>query len=69
MSSALACHAAIGTFKPLGEPHEHREFYGPTILVTQKDAADFKAKYLDNVPTCDWKDFWGPSNGSIVYRS
>jgi ribose transport system substrate-binding protein len=65
---ALAYHAAIGTFKPSEEPNEHREFYGPTIMVTAADAADFKAKYLDNVPTYDWKDFWGPSNGGIVYK-
>lgn len=42
VSSALAYHAAIGTFKPSEEPNEHREFYGPTILVTQKDAEEFK---------------------------
>ncbi|OJU03295.1 MAG: ABC transporter substrate-binding protein, partial [Rhizobium sp. 63-7] len=69
ISAALAYHAAIGTFKPSEEPKEHREFYGPTILVTAKDAAEFKAKYLDSVPAYDWKDFWGPSNGQIQYKS
>jgi ribose transport system substrate-binding protein len=69
ISAALAYHAAIGTFKPSEEPKEHREFYGPTILVTAKDAAEFKAKYLDSVPAYDWKDFWGPSNGQIQYRA
>lgn len=64
---ALAYHAAIGTFKPSEEPPEHREFYGPTILITQADAAAFKAQYLDSVPTYDWTDFWGPSNGQIQY--
>lgn len=68
VSSALAYHAAIGTFKPSEEPNEHREFYGPTILITQADAEKFKAEYLDSVPTYDWKDFWGPSNGGIVYK-
>ena len=68
VTSALAYHAAIGSFKPSEEPKEHREFYGPTIMVTAKDAADFKAKYLDKVPTYDWKDFWGPGNGGIVYK-
>ena len=38
---ALAYHAATGTFKPSEEPHDHREFYGPTILVTPDDAAAF----------------------------
>jgi ribose transport system substrate-binding protein len=68
ITSALAYHAAVGTFKPSEEPNEHREFYGPTILITQADAEKFKADYLDNVPTYDWADFWGPSNGGIVYK-
>ncbi|MCV6576630.1 MAG: sugar ABC transporter substrate-binding protein [Cohaesibacter sp.] len=67
ISAALAYYAAIGAFKPSEEPHEHREFYGPTILITRKDAEEFKAKYLDNVPKYDWKDFWGPTNGQIQY--
>jgi ribose transport system substrate-binding protein len=69
ITSSLAYHAAIGTFKPSEEPHEHREFYGPTILITPQDAAAFKAKYLDATPAYDWNDFWGPSNGQIQYRS
>ena len=68
ISLALAYHAAIGTFKPSEEPHEHREFYGPTVMVTKDDAAAFKAKYIDSTPTYDWNDFWGPSNGGIVYK-
>ena len=68
ITAALAYHAAVGTFKPSDEPHEHREFYGPTIFVTPRDAADFKVKYLDNVPKYDWIDFWGPSNGQIMYK-
>ena len=68
VSSALSYHAAIGTFKPSEEPNEHREFYGPTILITQPDAEAFKAKYLDSTPAYDWTDFWGPSNGQIQYR-
>lgn len=68
ISAALAYNAAIGTFKPSEEPREHREFYGPTILITPDDAADFLATYVDKVPTYDWTDFWGPSNGAIRYR-
>lgn len=68
VSSALAYHAAIGTFKPSEERNVHCEFYGPTILITQADAEKFKTDYLANVPTYDWTDFWGPSNGGIVYR-
>jgi ribose transport system substrate-binding protein len=67
ITAALAYYAATGAFKPSEEPNEHREFYGPTILVTQKDALDFKAKYLDSTPEYDWKDFWGPTNGQIKY--
>lgn len=69
ITAALAYYAAIGKFKPSEEPHEHREFYGPTILIDAKGAADFKKKYLDSVPTYDWTDFWGPSNGPIQYKS
>lgn len=65
---SLAYHAAIGSFKPSAEPHAHREFYGPTILVTPKDALEFKAKYLDNVPKYNWTDYWGSSNGQIQYK-
>ncbi|TPJ78767.1 sugar ABC transporter substrate-binding protein [Mesorhizobium sp. B2-5-13] len=68
ITAALAYYAATGAFKPSEEPKEHREFYGPTILISKKDAADFKAKYLDTVPSYNWKDFWGPSNGQIKYK-
>lgn len=68
ITAALAYHAAVGTFKPSEEPHEHREFYGPTIMVTPQDALEFKKNYLENVPTYDWTDFWGPSNGQIQYK-
>ena len=68
ITASLAYHAATGAFKPSEEPNEHREFYGPTIMITPQDALDFKARYLDNVPTYDWTDFWGPSNGQIQYK-
>lgn len=64
---ALAHHAAIGTFVPSEEPNEHREFYGPSIVVSTADAADFKAKFMDSTPTYDWNDLWGQSAGGIVY--
>jgi len=67
ITASLAYHAAIGTFKPSEEPNEHREFYGPAILVTPDDAAEFKTKYIENVPEYDWMDFWGPTNGQIQY--
>ncbi|PZO65884.1 MAG: ABC transporter substrate-binding protein [Paracoccus denitrificans] len=66
ISASLAYHAAIGTFKPSEEPHEHREFYGPSVLITSADAADFKAKFIDATPDYDWTDFWGPSAGPIA---
>lgn len=67
ITAALAYHAAIGTFKPSDEPHEHREFNGPTILITKDDAETFKKQYIDATPAYDWKDFWGPSTGPITY--
>lgn len=67
ITAALAWHAATGSFRPSEEPPEHREFYGPTILIRPEDALAFKANYLDNVPQYDWTDFWGPSNGQIRY--
>lgn len=66
--SALTYHAAIGSFKPSQEPQAHREFYGPTVLVTHEDAAAFAAKYIENTPTYDWNDFWGPTNGQVQYN-
>ena len=65
---ALAHQAALGKFKPSEEPHEHREFYGPSILVTKADADAFKKKYLDSTPKYDWNDRWGLSAGGIVYK-
>ena len=68
ITAALAYHAAIGTFKPSDEPNEHREFYGPAVFITPDDAAKFKSDFIENVPTYDWTDFWGPGNGQIVYK-
>lgn len=68
ITASLAYHAATGAFTPSAEPQEHREFYGPTIMVRPEDAAEFKASYLDSVPEYDWTDFWGPSNGQIQYK-
>ena len=68
ITASLAYHAATGAFKPSEEPNAHREFYGPTIMVTPDDALAFKSDYLDNVPTYNWTDFWGPSNGQIMYK-
>lgn len=67
IAAALAWHAAIGTFKPAQEPRGHREFYGPSIVVTHKDAAEFKKKYISTTPAYDWKDFWGQARGQIKY--
>ncbi|WP_112312011.1 sugar ABC transporter substrate-binding protein [Pseudogemmobacter bohemicus] len=68
ITSALSYHAAIGTFKPSEEPPEHREFYGPTVLITKADAEEFRKTNLDATPTYDWTDFWGPGNGQIQYK-
>ncbi len=67
ISLALAHQAAIGAFKPSEEPNEHREFYGPSLVVTQDDAEAFKAEYLDSNPHYDWNDRWGLSAGQIKY--
>lgn len=68
ITASLAYHAAIGSFKPSAEPKDHREFYGPSILITPKDALAFKKRYLDNVPKYNWTDYWGPARGRIVYK-
>ncbi|MCY4292880.1 MAG: sugar ABC transporter substrate-binding protein [Roseovarius sp.] len=65
---ALAHQAATGAFVPSEEPNEHREFYGPSILVTPDDAAEFKKTYLESTPTYDWTDRWGLSAGQIQYK-
>ena len=65
--SALSHHAAIGTFKPSEEPEAHREFYGPAVEITAQSASDFKASNIDQTPSYDWTDFWGPTNGQIQY--
>lgn len=68
ISLALAHQAAIGAFKPSEEPHEHREFYGPSIVVTQADAEEFTKTYLDSNPEYDWNDRWSLAAGQIQYN-
>ena len=68
ITASLAWHAATGAFRPSEEPHEHREFYGPSIMVTPQDAVSFKENYLDSTPDYDWSDFWGPTSGQIQYK-
>lgn len=67
ITASLAWHAATGAFKPSDEPKEHREFYGPTTLVTTKDALDFKKQYIDSNPQYDWNNFWSLARGPIHY--
>jgi ribose transport system substrate-binding protein len=64
---SLAYHAATGVFTPSDEPQEHREFYGPALLVTQENAREFIDTYIENTPDYDWTDFWGPTSGPIMY--
>lgn len=65
---SLAHHAAQGHFKPSAEPHEHREFYGPTIMITKDDAQKWFKENIDNTPVVDWNNFWQASKGPIQYR-
>ena len=65
---SLAHHAAIGSFKPSAEPHEHREFYGPTIMITKDDAQKWYQENIVNTPVVDWNNFWQASKGPIQYR-
>ncbi len=67
ITASLSYHAATGAFSPSDEPHEHREFYGPAIVITGGDAADFKASFIDSTPSYDWSDFFGPTTGQIQY--
>jgi len=67
ITASLAYHAATGFFKPSEEPREHREFYGPTIMITTDDAAEFRSKYVEATPQYDWSNFWGPTSGPIRY--
>ncbi len=59
---SITYHAAIGSFKPSNEPKKHREFWGGNVVVTQGDVKAYKAKYIDQTPSYDWKDFWGPTS-------
>lgn len=65
---SLAHAAATGKYKPSAEPQEHREFYGPTLIVTKKDAEAFLAKHHKSHPNYDWADYFGPTNGQIKYN-
>jgi len=65
---ALSYYAKTGKFKPSAEPKEHREFNGPTILISKNDVDDFKKTYIDATPKYDWPDFWKLSKGQISYN-
>ena len=60
---ALAYYAQTGKFKPSDEPQEHREFNGPTTVITKANLDEFRK----TTPKYDWKDFWGLSKGQIRY--
>jgi len=64
---SLAYHAAIGSYKPSDEPREHREFLGPAIMITQKDAQAWYDNQIAQTPEYDWKDYWKLSSGQMTY--
>ncbi|BCL72088.1 putative ABC-type sugar transport system,periplasmic component [Vibrio nigripulchritudo MADA3029] len=66
---SLAYHAAIGTYKPSEEPKEHREFYGPAVIITQKDAKKWYEENVAKIPTYDWEDYFSLTSGQIKYRT
>ena len=65
---SLAHAASTGKYKPSDEPKEHREFYGPTLLVTKADAQAFYDKHHKSHPDYNWGDYFGPTNGQIEYN-
>lgn len=67
ITASLAYHAATGAFTPSEEPKEHREFYGPTILITHENAKEFKKKHFVETPGYDWTIDWKRTAGPIQY--
>lgn len=66
ISLSLAWHAAIGDFDPQDEPHEHREFLGPSVIISQDNVAQWVAEHIESQPDYDWRDFWALSQGPLV---
>jgi ribose transport system substrate-binding protein len=65
MGLAIPYAHATGKIDITKEGHEHREFYGTGIIVSNDTVADFKS----NPPKVDYKDLWGKATGQIQYRS
>lgn len=62
---SMAYHAAIGIFDPSNEPHEHREFLGPAVLISQDNVREWFESNIESRPDYDWKAFWTLSSGPI----
>ncbi len=63
MGLSIGYHSATGEIDIASEGHEHREFYGTGILLTESTVGDYGAP---DEP--DYTDFWGKAQGQIQYR-
>ena len=65
MGLAIPYAAAMGKFDPAKEPHDHREFYGTTILITKDNVGQYAKDNSTGSPKIDWNDLWGRATGQI----
>jgi ribose transport system substrate-binding protein len=65
MGLSIGYHAAMKTFDPAKEPHEHREFYGQTVTIAKDNVEQYIKTNVDSQPTIDWNDLWGRVVGPI----
>jgi ribose transport system substrate-binding protein len=65
MGLSIGYHAAMKTFDPAKEPHDHREFYGRTTTITKDTVDDYIKTNVLTHPVIDWNDLWGRVTGPI----
>jgi len=65
MGLSIGYHAAMKTFDPTKEPHEHREFYGQTTTIAKDNVEQYIKTNVDSQPAYDWNDLWGRVVGPI----
>jgi ribose transport system substrate-binding protein len=67
MGLSIGYHAKTGTFDPVKEGKEHREFYGTGVTITAENAQAYYDSNVKAEPQIDWKDIWGRVSGQIQY--
>jgi len=59
MGLAIPLAAKNGEFDPSDLPHEQREFFFNSVIITQENAQDWMDNNIKGLPDLDYTDLWG----------